>query len=56
MLRHLISVSAVQFWRAAEFDNVANPYFEDLNHLQNPGHFLLTKGCIITTFYYTTLQ
>ena len=30
--------SAVQFWWPTEFENVANPDFENIEHLQNPGH------------------
>ena len=37
-----LSESAGQFWWPAEFENVANPDFENLKHLQNPGHLPLT--------------
>ena len=33
-------------WQPSEFKNVANPDFEHLKHLQNPGHFSLTEGFI----------
>ena len=42
MLRRLHAESAGHFWRAVEFYNVANPDFENLKHLQKPGHLLLT--------------
>ena len=44
MIFWFIAASAVQFWRPAIFKNVASPYFENLKHLQNLGHFLLTEG------------
>ena len=47
MLRRLISASAVHFLRPAEFENVANPDFDIFKHLQNLGHFSLSKGFII---------
>ena len=43
MLRRLLAESAGYFWHAEEFENVANPDFENLKHLQNPGHLSLTK-------------
>ena len=48
MLRRLLAESAGHFWWPAEFEDVANPYFENLKHLQNPGHLLLTKPTIIS--------
>ena len=42
MIRWLLAESAVHFWQSAEFENVANPYFENLKHLQKPGHLPLT--------------
>ena len=47
MLRRLLAESAGYFWHAEEFENVANPYFENLKHLQNPGHLPLTKASSI---------
>ena len=44
MLCWLIDESAGHFWWPAEFENVANPYFEHLKQLQNPGHLRLTKS------------
>ena len=43
MLCQLLAESAGHFWQPAEFENVANPYFENLKHLQNPEHLPLTK-------------
>ena len=34
----LLAESAGHFWWTAEFEDVANPYFENLKHLQNPEH------------------
>ena len=42
MIRQLLADSAGHFWQPAEFENVANPYIENLKHLQNLGHLLLT--------------
>ena len=46
MLRWLLAESYGRFWKPVEFKNVANPYFKNLKHLQNRGHFSLTTGCI----------
>ena len=46
MPRRLIAVSTVHFWWPEKFENVANRDFENLKHLQNFGHFLLTAGRI----------
>ena len=45
MLRQLIGESYGHFWKPTEFENVANPDFENLKHLQNPGHLFMAKGC-----------
>ena len=42
MLCRFFDESAGHFWQPEEFENVANPYFKNLEHLQNPGHLLLT--------------
>ena len=42
MIRRSLSESAGQFWKPAEFENVENPDFNNLKHLQNPGHLLMT--------------
>ena len=47
MIRRSLADSAGQFWWPEEFENVANPYFKNLKHLQNPGHLLLTKSSIL---------
>ena len=44
MLRRSLPESAGHFWRPAEFENVANPYFKNLKHLQNLGHFLMISA------------
>ena len=38
MLCWLRAESAGQFWWTEEFENVANPDFENLKQLQNPEH------------------
>ena len=43
MLRWSLSDSAGHFWQPSELENMANPDFENLKHLQNPGHLSLTK-------------
>ena len=43
VLHWSIAESAGHFWQLAEFENVANTDFENLKHLQNPGHLSLTK-------------
>ena len=47
MLRPSHAESDGHFWQPAEFENVANPDFENLKHLQNPGHLSLTAPSII---------
>ena len=42
MLYWLFAESVGNFFHPEEFENVANPDFENLKHLQNPGHLLLT--------------
>ena len=42
MLRWSLSDSAGHFWQPSELENMANPDFENLKHLQNPGHLSLT--------------
>ena len=42
MLSWSLAESDCQFWQPAEFENMANPDFENLKHLQNPGHLMLT--------------
>ena len=46
MLHWSLSGSDGHFWWTAEFENVANPYFQNLKHLQNLGHKLLTAPSI----------
>ena len=38
MIRRSLAESAGHFWWTAEFENMANPDFENLKHLQNPDH------------------
>ena len=47
MLRCLLAESDGHFWWPEEFENVANPYFDNLKHLQNPGHLSLTKSIML---------
>ena len=42
MIHRLLGDSDGHFWWPVEFENVANPDFENLKHLQNPGHLPLT--------------
>ena len=44
--RRSLSDSAGPFWQPTEFENVANPYFENIKHLKNPGHLSLTAPII----------
>ena len=46
MLCSLIAESAGHCWQTPEFENMANPDFENLKHLQNLGHFFLTATSI----------
>ena len=41
LLRYLAE-SDGHFRKPAEFENVANPDFENIKHSQNPGHLSLT--------------
>ena len=50
MPRPSLSDSSGQFWWSAEFENVANPDFKNLKHLQNLGHFLLIAPIYDGTF------
>ena len=52
MLLWLLAESAGHFRQPAEFENVENPYFENLKQLQNPGQFLMTKGFMSLTLEY----
>ena len=47
MLRQYLAESAGHFRRPAEFVNAANPDFENLRHLQNPGQIFLTAPSIV---------
>ena len=49
MLRRLLAESDGRFWKTVEFENVANPDFKNLKHLQNPGHLSLTVPSTIRT-------
>ena len=48
MLHQLLAESAGNFWWPAELENVANPDFENLRHLQNPGRLPLNKASIVS--------
>ena len=52
MLRRLLDESASHFWWPAEFENVPNPNFENLKHLQNPLHLLLNASISICEKYW----
>ena len=36
--------NAGHFWQLVEFEKWANPDFENLKHLQNPGHLPLNEA------------
>ena len=46
MLHRSLAESAGHFWQPAKFENMANPDFKDLKHLQNPGSLLITADII----------
>ena len=46
MLRRSLAESAGQFWQPTELENMANLDFENLKHLQNHGHLLLSASSI----------
>ena len=43
MLGWLLAESASHLWHPAEIENVANPDFENIKHLQNTGHLPLNE-------------
>ena len=45
MIHKLLAMSVVYFWQPEIPENMENPDFVNLKHLQNLGHFLLTEGC-----------
>ena len=49
MIRRYLADSAGQFWWPEEFEDVTNPYFDNLKHLLNPGHLLLTKSSMFSS-------
>ena len=51
MLRWSLSESAGHFWNPEELENAANPDFESLNNLQNPGHLSLTASNMYVYMY-----
>ena len=53
MLHWMLAESTGHFWHPAEFENVANEYFENLKHLQNPRHLLLTAPNIYIVLGHT---
>ena len=53
--RWSLAESAGHFWHPAEFENAANPDFENLKHLQNPGHLSLTAPSILYIVYLYSL-
>ena len=50
MLRLSLDENAGHFLWPAEFEKVANPDFENLKHLQNPGHLPLTVASILNDY------
>ena len=44
MLCRSLTESAGHFWQPVKFENVENPDFNNLKHLQNPGHLPLTEA------------
>ena len=44
MIRWFLAESAGHFCQPAEFENVADPDFENLKHLQNPGNLPQTEA------------
>ena len=54
MLHRLLADSAGHFWQQAEFENVVNPDFENLKHLQNPGRLYLAKPSMLNVTYVRT--
>ena len=49
MLPRLLAESAGNFWQLAEFENVVDPDFENLKHLQNPGQSSLIAPSMTTS-------
>ena len=47
MIRRSLAESAGHFWQPAEFENVANPDFENIKHLQNPVHLPLNEPSML---------
>ena len=47
MLGRSLDESAGHFWWPAEAENVANPDFGNLKHLQNPVNLPLTKASML---------
>ena len=45
MLSRLLADSDGHFLQLEEFEDVENPDFENIKHMQNLGHFLLNKSC-----------
>ena len=43
MIRWLLDENAGHFWWLAESENLANTDFENLKHLENPGHLFLKE-------------
>ena len=52
MLRRLLAESVGHFWKPTEFENVENPYFENIKHLQNSGHLPLTEPIMYASVRY----
>ena len=55
---HATLIACCECWSlltARKTENPENPYLENLNHLQNLGHFLLTSPCMLPVIVYTTI-
>ena len=50
MLWRSLDESAGHFWWPEESENVANIGFDNLKHLQKPGHLLLTKSRMLSSY------
>ena len=50
MIRPLLADSANNFCWPEEFENLANPDFKNLKHLQNSGHLSLTAPSICSQY------
>ena len=52
MIRRLHDDSAGKFWCQVEYENVKNPDFENIKHLQSTEHLSMTAPSICCGIYY----